>query len=54
MQPLSSTGQTGGKVKDIADVTVKLPALEPYAVQEYTLPVYHALCAALEADMFGE
>lgn len=54
IKSVAVTGQTGGKVKDLADVTVKLPALEPFAVQEYTLPVYHALCAALEADIFGE
>lgn len=54
IRSVAITGQTGGKLRELADVTVKLPALEPFAVQEYTLPVYHALCAALEADMFGE
>ena len=48
------TGQTGGKLKDCAAVTIKLPALQPYKVQELSLPVYHALCAALEAELFGE
>ena len=53
IRSVAITGQTGGIIKDFADVTVKLPALETFEVQEYTLPVYHALCAALEADMFG-
>lgn len=48
------TGQTGGKIKEYASVTVKLPSILTYEVQEFTLPVYHALCAALEAELFGE
>lgn len=54
IRTLAVTGQTGGEIKDFADVTIKLPALETFQVQEYTLPVYHALCAALEAELFGE
>ena len=54
IRSIAVTGQTGGTVKNAADVTVKLPALEPYEVQEFTLPVYHALCAALEAALFGD
>ena len=53
IRSIAVTGQTGGAVKSFADVTVKLPALAPFEVQELTLPVYHALCAALEAELFG-
>ena len=53
IRSVAITGQTGGVIKNIADVTVKLPALAPFEVQELTLPVYHALCAALEAELFG-
>ena len=53
IRSVAITGQTGGAVKNFADVAVKLPALAPYEVQELTLPVYHALCAALEAELFG-
>lgn len=51
---IALTGQTGGKLKDYADVTVKVPAAEPYKVQEYHLPVYHALCLELEERYFSE
>ncbi|MBQ7639128.1 MAG: SIS domain-containing protein [Clostridia bacterium] len=53
IKSVAVTGQTGGKLREYATVTIKLPAIEPYEVQEYTLPVYHALCAALEAQIFS-
>jgi len=49
---LSITGEGGGRLKMLSDCTVALPAKETYAVQELTLPVYHALCAALEEYYF--
>jgi phosphoheptose isomerase len=52
IRTVAVTGQTGGRLSRFAAVTVKLPAIEPYAVQEFPLPVYHALCAALEAEIF--
>ncbi len=54
IKTVAITGQTGGRIKDYTAVTVKLPTPETFEAQEYTLPVYHALCAALEAEMFGE
>lgn len=48
---------TGGKdslLSDLCSVTIKLPTCITYEVQELTLPVYHALCAAVEAAMFTE
>lgn len=47
------TGRDGGRCGRIADVTVHVPEDETYLVQELHLPVYHALCAMLEADFFG-
>lgn len=53
IKSLAITGESGGKLSGICDVCIRLPANRPYSVQEYTLPVYHALCAALEEEMFG-
>ncbi len=50
---IAMTGESGGKLKDICDVTIKVPARETYQVQEYHLPVYHAICAELEERIFG-
>ena len=50
---IAMTGESGGKLKDICDVTIRVPAKETYQVQEYHLPVYHAICAELEERIFG-
>lgn len=47
------TGQTGGKLAALCDVCIRVPESETFKVQELHLPVYHAICAALEAEMFG-
>ena len=50
---LSLTGEGGGILGKISDVTVKVPAMETFKIQEYHLPVYHYLCAAVEKYFFG-
>lgn len=50
---VSITGESGGKLADVSSVIIKLPSSETYIIQEYTLPVYHALCAMLEEEFFG-
>ena len=46
------TGESGGRMAERCTVCLRLPARETYLVQEYTLPVYHALCAMVEAQYF--
>ena len=48
------TGESGGALLDICDVTIRVPAKETYLVQEYHLPVYHAICAEVEERLFGK
>ena len=50
---IAMTGQGGGKIAEIADVTIKVPEHETYLVQELHLPIYHCLCAMLEERFFG-
>lgn len=45
-------GGNGGKLKDMADVSIIVPEKETYKVQELHLPVYHCLCAMLEEEFF--
>jgi D-sedoheptulose 7-phosphate isomerase len=45
-------GGNGGKLKDMADVSIIVPEKETYKVQESHLPVYHCLCAMLEEEFF--
>lgn len=46
------TGQTGGELKQLADVTICAPSTETYKIQEYHLPIYHYLCASVENEFF--
>lgn len=49
---ISLTGKTEGKLSSVSDVTVFAPETETYKVQEFHLPIYHALCAMLEEEFF--
>jgi D-sedoheptulose 7-phosphate isomerase len=46
------TGADGGRLASLADVIVRVPAITVVDIQELHLPVYHALCASLEAVFF--
>ena len=53
LQVIALTGKDGGKLKDLADICIRVPETETFKVQELHLPVYHYLCAAVEAHFFG-
>ena len=53
MKVVALTGASGGRLAALADVAICVPETETYLVQELHLPVYHALCAAVEASVFG-
>ena len=55
MKTIALTGASGGKCASdgYADITIKAPADETYQIQEYHLPIYHALCIAVEEEFFG-
>ena len=46
------TGNTGGKLKQYADIAACVPETETFKIQELHLPVYHTVCAAVEAHFF--
>lgn len=54
VKTIGFTGESGGIMKGLCGVTISVPAKETYRVQEYHLPVYHALCAMIEAEFFEE
>lgn len=47
------TGEKESRLSGLCDVTVRVPAAETFKVQELHLPVYHTLCAMLEAEFFS-
>jgi D-sedoheptulose 7-phosphate isomerase len=53
VKSLALTGCDGGKIKEMATVTITAPSDETYKIQEYHLPIYHYLCAMVEKEFFG-
>ena len=53
MRVIALTGRTESRLSAAADVCIRVPETETYKVQELHLPVYHALCAQIEAHFFG-
>lgn len=54
LKTVALTGRDGGKLKNIADVSIVVPEKETYKIQELHLPVYHALCLQVEEYFFEE
>lgn len=48
------TGSSESELSRICDYTIRVPATETYRVQEYHLPIYHAICADVEDALFGK
>lgn len=48
------TGAEGGLIKELCEISICVPAVETYLIQELYLPIYHALCAMLEEELFYE
>jgi len=53
IRTIGMTGEQGGRLLDVCDVTIRVPAEETFRVQELHVPVYHTLCAMLEAEFFN-
>lgn len=53
MHTIGLTGISGGKMKALCDVCIRVPSDSTPDIQELHLPVYHALCKMLEEAFFG-
>ena len=49
---IAFTGANESRLSQVCNVAIRVPETETYKVQELHLPVYHALCAAIEEEMF--
>ena len=47
------TGASGGRLADICDIAVKVPSDWVAEIQEMHLPIYHHICASVEAHFFA-
>lgn len=53
LKVIGLTGESGGKMNELCDVLINVPGKRTASVQEYHLPVYHALCVMVESHFFG-
>lgn len=54
LKTIGFTGNSGGELLYLCDVCICVPETKTYLVQEYHLPVYHAICAMLESEFFSK
>jgi D-sedoheptulose 7-phosphate isomerase len=53
LKTIGMTGETGGKMKDWCNILINVPETRTAYVQEFHLPVYHAICMIIEKEIFG-
>lgn len=53
MITIGLTGQSGGRMMGLCDLTIRVPRTSTPEIQELHLPVYHAICLMLENEFFG-
>jgi len=46
-------GASGGRLADICDIAIKVPSDQVAEIQEMHLPIYHHICASVEAHFFA-
>ncbi|HOU13547.1 MAG TPA: SIS domain-containing protein [Anaerolineae bacterium] len=49
---IAFTGESGGRLAELADIALRVPATRTDRVQELHIQCYHALCEMLENDFF--
>jgi len=52
MNVILLSGKEGGIIKSISDCSIVVKEKETFKIQELHLPIYHALCAMLENELF--
>lgn len=49
---IAFTGACESRLSEVCDVAIRVPETETYKVQELHLSIYHALCEAIEEELF--
>lgn len=52
LHTIGLTGKDGGKLAQLAELSLIMPQCETYRIQEDHLAVYHLLCAVVECEIF--
>jgi phosphoheptose isomerase len=53
LDTIGFTGIKGGLLEEQCDVVIKIPEEKTFRIQEYQLPIYHAICRILEIEFFN-
>lgn len=53
MTIITLTGEKGGNINEFTDILINTPSNRTYEIQEFHLPIYHALCSSLENEFFA-
>ena len=53
MLVIGLTGATGGKLAELCDIAITVPSDNVAQIQEMHLPIYHHICASVEAHFFA-
>ena len=48
------TGRSGGAMKDVFDICIRVPSDWTPGIQEYHLPIYHLICSLVEIELFSQ
>ncbi len=51
---IAMTGETGGKMKDYADILLNVPSKDTPRIQESHIMIGHIICELVETEMFGK
>jgi D-sedoheptulose 7-phosphate isomerase len=53
VKTIGLTGESGGRLAELCDVTICVPWRQTADIQERHLPIYHTFCMLLENEFFG-
>ena len=54
MKVIGMTGESGGKMKDLCDLILRMPSEDTPRIQEAHIMVGHIICELVEVEIFGE
>ena len=54
VRTIALTGASGGKMKELADLLINIPATDTPRIQEAHITVGHIICELVEQAIFGE
>ena len=52
LKTIGITGETGGQLSKICDVTIKVPAIRPDRIQEMHIAIGQIICEIIENKFF--